>query len=872
MQRLGQQDAMFLYSEKPRAPMHLCSFHFYAPDPNGHRLTFDEFREHVHSRLPLARLLRRKLVRVPLDLDYPYWVEDRDFDLDHHVRHVTLEGDRDWRAVWDLAAALHSIPIDLHRPPWELYLIDGIDHVEGYEPGGFAMLIKIHHCAIDGIAGIELMNALHDLDPEGRPPVVDTWQPEATPDPLTLLAMTAANAAQSPLRAARFLTHSVPMLLRPRPALRAAWDATAGGPKPPTTRLNQRVTTNRVGDAVVIDLAEAKRVRTAVPGATVNDVLLTVVGGGLRQYLGETGELPDEPMMAGVPMSMRTDADAGTGGNKIAMMLVSLGTDVADARQRLTMVHRSTSQSKEQNQAVEARVMAEGAELLPGGLLGLAVRANSMQGAGGVTAQIGNVCVTNVPGSQAPLYLRGYQMLAYYSLGPVYDNAGPIHLIVSYLGQVYLSVTSCREIVPDIERYVDCLRQSWDELVAATVGPPRSGRARPAATGPARRSGRPRRREDAAGPSGAGRRRRRGSRRRRGRPRDTKASAMKAVRLVEWKHAPEVVDVDEPTPGAGEVLVRIGGAGICHTDISLIHVLDTGMLPFEPPFTLGHENAGWVAQLGDGVRGLEVGQPVVVYGPWGCGLCHNCAGGAENHCERPDVVGAEVGGLGRDGGLAPLMIVPSARHLVPLTDLEPWQAAPLADAALTPYRVIRKWRHLLVPGSSAVVLGAGGGLGHLAVQLLRELTPARIVGVDASPGGVQRALDLGATVAVRASDTTATEVRDATGGRGAELVLDFVGSADTLAVAAAVVRPLGHVAIVGSGGGTLTCGYFGLPYEVSVSTTYWGSIPELIEVVELAEQGRIASQVQTFPFSRALDALEALHAGTVEGRAVVVPD
>src|SRR6478752_217811 len=332
MQRLGQQDAMFLYSEKPRAPMHLCSFHFYAPDPNGHRLTFDEFREHVRSRLPLARLLRRKLVRVPLDLDYPYWVEDRDFDLDYHVRHVTLEGDRDWRAVWDLAAALHSIPIDLHRPPWELYLIDGVDHVEGYEPGGFAMLIKIHHCAIDGIAGIELMNALHDLDPDGRPPVVDTWQAEATPDPLALLAMTAANAARSPLRAARFLTHSVPMLLRPRPALRAAWDATAGGPKPPTTRLNQRVTTNRVGDAIVIDLDDAKRVRAAVPGATVNDVLLTVVGGGLRQYLGETGELPDEPMMAGVPMSMRTDADAGTGGNKIAMMLVSLGTDVADAR------------------------------------------------------------------------------------------------------------------------------------------------------------------------------------------------------------------------------------------------------------------------------------------------------------------------------------------------------------------------------------------------------------------------------------------------------------------------------------------------------------------------------------------------------------
>ena len=157
---------------------------------------------------------------------------------------------------------------------------------------------------------------------------------------------------------------------------------------------------------------------------------------------------------------------------------------------------------------------------------------------------------------------------------------------------------------------------------------------------------------------------------------------MKALRLLAWKQPAQFEDVDEPVPGPGEVLVRIGGAGICHTDLNLIHVLEAGMLPFDPPFTLGHENAGWVEQLGSGVRGLDVGQPVVAYGPWGCGLCHTCLVGAENHCTRQSVVGLGSGGLGRDGGLAPLMVVPSARHLVPLSDLEPWQAAPLADAAL----------------------------------------------------------------------------------------------------------------------------------------------------------------------------------------------
>jgi diacylglycerol O-acyltransferase / wax synthase len=474
VQQLNQQDAVFLYSEKPRAPMHLSSFHIYNPaTAPGGAISFEQFVAHVRSRLPLARVLRRKLVRVPLDLDYPYWVEDEGFDLEFHVRHVALPAPGGWRELWNLAARLHSQPLDLDRPPWELYLIDGLDAVEGYAPGSFAMQIKIHHSAIDGIAGIELMNALHDLDRGGRGTIVDPWRGEADPPALSLLALAAANTARVPRRALEIFTRSVSALFPWRGGRGVAGPVAAMLPRdrPPRTKLNQPVTNNRVGDAIILDLAETKQVKAAVPGATVNDVLLALVGGGLRRYLRATGDLPDAPLMAGVPISMRTEADAGTPGNKISMMIVSLATDVDDARRRLEAVQRSTSASKEQSQAVEARVLADSAALFPGALLGLAVRANAAQGTEGITAQIGNVCVTNVPGSQVPLYLCGAQMEAYYSLGPVYDNAGPIHVIVSYLGKIYLSVTTCREIVPDIEHYADCLRASWDELRVATVSP-----------------------------------------------------------------------------------------------------------------------------------------------------------------------------------------------------------------------------------------------------------------------------------------------------------------------------------------------------------------------------------------------------------------
>lgn len=345
---------------------------------------------------------------------------------------------------------------------------------------------------------------------------------------------------------------------------------------------------------------------------------------------------------------------------------------------------------------------------------------------------------------------------------------------------------------------------------------------------------------------------------------------MDALQLTAWKHDPELRMVADPEPAPGQVVVRIGGAGACHSDLHLMHDFDAGVVPWGPPFTLGHENAGWVDAVGAGVTGVGIGDPVAVYGSWGCGRCHRCRLGMENYCEHQAELGAAGGGLGFDGGMAPRMLVPSARHLVPLGDLDPVQAAPLTDAGLTPYHAIKRSLPLLGAGSVAVVIGAGG-LGHMAVQLLAALCPATVIAVDQREMALQSATRVGASHAVTSGPDAAATIRGLTKGRGADLVLDVVGVDSTLALGAEVVRPMGHLTIVGIGGGSIPFSFFSVPYEAAVATTYWGSLPELMEVITLAQAGHIKAHVTTFTLDKAADAYAAMRAGQLDGRAVIVP-
>ncbi|WP_320668628.1 NAD(P)-dependent alcohol dehydrogenase [Patulibacter defluvii] len=346
---------------------------------------------------------------------------------------------------------------------------------------------------------------------------------------------------------------------------------------------------------------------------------------------------------------------------------------------------------------------------------------------------------------------------------------------------------------------------------------------------------------------------------------------MQAFQLLDWQQPPALREVDVPEPSPGQVLLKVGGAGACHSDLHLME-WPAGQLPFAPPFTLGHENAGWVAALGSGVEGLDVGDAVAVYGPWGCGRCRACRASQENLCERQREIGAFGGGLGRDGGMAPYMLVPSPRLLIPLGDLDPREAAPLGDAALTPYHAIKRSLPILGPGTTAVVIGIGG-LGQMAVQLLRALTSARIVAVDPSAPHRERARACGADETLAPGPDAAASILERTAGRGAQLVLDVVGGDGTLELGRTVAAVGGHLTVLGLAGGSLTWSAMGvLPWECSLTSTYWGSAIELVEVLDLARAGRIRTAVERYPLARAGDAYAALREGRVAGRAVVCPN
>jgi WS/DGAT/MGAT family acyltransferase len=473
MRQLRGEDARFVYAETGHANSNITLVYIYDPStaPGG-RVRFKGLLKHIESRLHLSPIFRQKLLRVPLELDYPYWIEDERFDLEYHVRHVALPRPGDWRQFCIQASRIHARPLDLSRPLWELYLVEGLDTFLDLPPDSFAILAKIHHAAIDVKGGAEITTLLHDTTaqpPHPEPP--EPWFPASPPGSLSLLVRAAFHNMVQPFMVAAPLTR---MLRKVAPAvlgtLREVW---LHPERLPITRFNAEVSPHRVFETRRFTIEEFKRIRELVPGATINDAVLAVCGGALRRYLLTHDELPGPSLVSIAPVSIR-NADSSSGSRNISLLRVPLGTEVEDPVRRLRSVHNHTSSADEIERAVGAKELTDITKHAPAATLAVSARLLAGSAIGiGQGAPLASCTITNVPGPAIPLYLNGARMTYFSAIMPISDGMGLVFAVTSYDGKIIISPTSCREQIPDPEFFALCIRESFQEyLELASKGKP----------------------------------------------------------------------------------------------------------------------------------------------------------------------------------------------------------------------------------------------------------------------------------------------------------------------------------------------------------------------------------------------------------------
>jgi diacylglycerol O-acyltransferase len=500
MRQLRGEDARFVYAESGHANSNITLVHIYDPStaPGG-RVRFKGLLKHIESRLHLSPIFRQKLLHVPLEIDYPYWIEDERFDLEYHVRHVSLPNPGDWRQFCIQASRIHARSLDLNRPLWELYLVEGLDTFLDLPPDSFAVLTKIHHAAIDVNGGAEITTLLHDttaLPPHPEPP--EPWFPESPPGTGSLLVRAAIHNIVQPFMVAAPLTR---MVRKVAPVVLGTLRESFYHPERlPITRFNSEVSPHRVYESRRFFIDEFKKIRSLVPSSTINDAVLAVCGGALRRYLLTHDELPGPSLVSIAPVSIR-NADSGVSGpGDISMLRVPLGTEIEDPVKRLRSIHKHTSSAEEIGQAVGAKELTDITKHAPAATLAVSARLLAGSALGlGQRAPIASCTITNVPGPAIPLYLNGARMTYFSAIMPISDGMGLVFAVTSYDGKIIISPTSCREQIPDPEFFALCIRESFQEYLelASSAAPaarkPRAKR-KTKKSAKAKKGARPRRR------------------------------------------------------------------------------------------------------------------------------------------------------------------------------------------------------------------------------------------------------------------------------------------------------------------------------------------------------------------------------------------
>lgn len=467
MQQFNPVDAALLYLESTRTPMHVAMAYVYdvTSCPDGPP-SFEDIREEIRACLPKVPQFRRKIIRSPLNADYPYWIEDADFDLDYHVRHTSLPRPGGWRELRELFARLISRPLDLSRPPWDLTVIEGLNDIEGVPPGGFAICLKIHHCAIDGKAGVALANTMHHGSPRGRVRTMrDHWKPEPMPTQFSLATKTWLNNVKRSSKVSNLLLKNWSVLLRAGAGKRKSTRADGEKLTVPDTIFGGEVSPHRIYDEARCALDDIKAVRRSVAGATVNDVAITIVAECMRNYLLERDALPDDPLVSIVPIAINSEEADKAGGNQVNVARISMRTDIADPIERLRAITEATSKMKTMQNGLVMKTMLDVVYNLPGQLVGLAAKQISV--VLNATGQPANTMISNVPSSQVPIYFRGARMVRNFGTSPLLDGGKIMHAVSSYCGEFVVNFTACRSAFDDVDDYTRTLDRALKTVIAA---------------------------------------------------------------------------------------------------------------------------------------------------------------------------------------------------------------------------------------------------------------------------------------------------------------------------------------------------------------------------------------------------------------------
>jgi WS/DGAT/MGAT family acyltransferase len=475
MKQLGILDTAFVNMEHRNVPQHIGAFGVYDPStaPGGF-VRFKDVIARFEKKLNKLPLFRTRLVQVPGGHDRPYWIKDANFDVEFHLRHIALPQPGDWRQLCILISRIHARPIDMSRPLWEAYIIEGLDNIEGLPKGCFGIYTKIHHSLVDGGGGASFLSVLHDLEP--NPAYDDAPATDVEEKKQIFLADREPSGIELRANALFNRVSNYSHMLRGAVPLAKSIGTTAYGwargtlPMPPLlgpkNRFAQPIGPYRVLEAALLDLDGFKLIKN-VTGTTINDVALTVISGAMRRYLEKHGELPAESLVAAIPMNMRTRREDNHENNQLGSAFTKLHTEISDPIERLLAIHHSADDAKK---IAETTPLADVLKI--GGMFSPRMTSRFIKFyvdnklSRHLPVNLSTI-ISNVPGPNFPLYSCGARLVRYHGLGLLTPGVGLFHLIFSYCGTISLTILADRDILPDPNAYKQCLDDSYSELKAA---------------------------------------------------------------------------------------------------------------------------------------------------------------------------------------------------------------------------------------------------------------------------------------------------------------------------------------------------------------------------------------------------------------------